>query len=220
MTSIVVHSANFYLSNRDVTWRDSDYQSHSIVKSYKDEEWKYYVNIPFVSSKRLTFQDRELIRSKVNPRLGQRIRGNISSEVYIVPVPDSAAFVGSGDEGRAFRLSRELASEVGHLAEPCVALRWRCPRTPQHVQSGMRRMTQYLGQLSLVEVPSRPVVLVDDMITSGSQMLACANILEAAGCVVLFGVVVGKRALNQVADPLSWDVEVFQQDEQRSLFAE
>jgi len=53
--------------------------------------------------------------------------------------------------------------------------------------------------------------MIDDMVTSGSQMLACTYLLRKAGVRVPFGMAVGRVSSVQTSTTLAWDEQTIEQ---------
>lgn len=94
-----------------------------------------------------------------------------SHSIGIVPVPNSGATANN----RSFR-TMELAQKIAALApgklRALPALRWRRPLVPAH-RGGPRNPNALLENLALIRKPDSPVVLFDDVMTSGGHMVAC-----------------------------------------------
>lgn len=113
------------------------------------------------------------------------------SSFSLVPVPSKDGTMGNGSF-RSLDMTREAVKGtilVGHVFG---GLRWKEKLTKAH--EGDRRSRAVLAPLLSVDasLKGRRVILVDDLVTKGSSLLASADVLEKAGAKVLGAVVCGK----------------------------
>jgi predicted amidophosphoribosyltransferase len=107
----------------------------------------------------------------------------------VVPVPTSAL--------RSLSRGFDPAAEIGHA----LAIRAGLELTPCLVRRGAgrqvgRRRAERLGRPPRIEAEApvpRGVVLVDDVLTTGATISACARALRAAGAVRIFAVTFARR---------------------------
>jgi adenine/guanine phosphoribosyltransferase-like PRPP-binding protein len=83
-------------------------------------------------------------------------------------------------------------------------------RDPQHRGSGYRYPELFQDQMTLLRKPKHPVVLFDDVMTSGSQMTAAARLLQDAGHLPIQAMVVGRVTRTQEDKMLGWESEALQ----------
>jgi predicted amidophosphoribosyltransferase len=107
----------------------------------------------------------------------------------IVPVPSAPLRLRSRGFDPAGEIAAELAERAGVPLGPCLA------RRGERRQVGKRR-AQRIGQPPRIRVradvpPS--VLLVDDVLTTGATLTACARALREAGAVRVVGVTFARR---------------------------
>jgi ComF family protein len=108
------------------------------------------------------------------------VREPIQADV-VVPVPLAPLRL----RGRGFNQARLLADQVSHTvgAEVVDAL-VRAERRPQRTLAAVERLSNLTGAITCASpdaVVGRRVLLVDDVVTTGATISACADTLAAAG---------------------------------------
>ncbi|HET6998668.1 MAG TPA: phosphoribosyltransferase family protein [Solirubrobacterales bacterium] len=107
----------------------------------------------------------------------------------IVPVPPAPSRLRRRGFDPAGELAAALAERLGTPLEPCLA------RRGGRRQVGRRR-SERLGQpprIHATGVAPRSVLLVDDVLTTGATMTACAQALRAAGAARVVAVTFARR---------------------------
>lgn len=107
----------------------------------------------------------------------------------IVPVPAAPSRLRRRGFDPAGELAAALAERLGVPLEPCLARRGR------RRQVGRRR-AERIGQPPRIEATGtapRSVLLVDDVLTTGATMSACAQALRAAGAARVVAVTFARR---------------------------
>jgi predicted amidophosphoribosyltransferase len=107
----------------------------------------------------------------------------------IVPVPPAPPRLRRRGFDPAGELAAALAERLGAPLEPCLA------RRGGRRQVGRRR-AERLGQPPRVHAPGpvpRSLLLVDDVLTTGATMTACAQALRAAGAARVVAVTFARR---------------------------
>ncbi|MBY0258564.1 hypothetical protein [Methylobacterium sp.] len=211
MTSLNTHTFCKYLTTKG-NWRNQDYHSRIIVKSVKGEEFDGYWD-KVIGGKliRLDATNKEYTSRLAASFMGKKLLDLSNKEVTLVPIPNSNACVGGQRNFNTRLFADSIAKSAQERAVVRTAFLWKNPKEKQHKQDGYRHARQFIPLLEVVFKPKRPVVLIDDMITSGSQMLACTYLLRKAGVEVLFGMAVGRQTKIQEDGVLSWDEKIITQ---------
>jgi ComF family protein len=140
---------------------------------------------------RLKYEGRAELASALARLLAPRLRSlELPPRTLLVPVPLHAKRLASRGYNQAALLAQALASAVSLPCAPRLLLRTR--ETERQVgQSRERRLTNAQGafELNRRALSRRPgsagVVLVDDVVTTGSTVRACAQALAAGGVPLL-----------------------------------
>ena len=119
----------------------------------------------------------------------------------VMPVPLSARRAGERGYNQADCLARPLAAHLSVRYHPFGLVRIR--DTPSQVGlSGEARRRNVAGAFNAIPevVVGQRVLIVDDVMTTGSTMEACAKALREAGTEVVYGLTLGRYAMR-VAEP-------------------
>jgi ComF family protein len=140
---------------------------------------------------RLKYEGRAELACSLAQLMAPRLRSlELPSSTLLVPVPLHAKRLASRGYNQAALLAQALASRVGLPCAPRLLLRTR--ETQRQVgQSRELRLTNAQGAFELnPRVLTRRsgrggVVLIDDVVTTGSTVRACAQALAAGGVALL-----------------------------------
>jgi predicted amidophosphoribosyltransferase len=189
----------YYLTDVDVTWRPADYNVRNIVRGLKQEPFNGYSEFRVGGAVRRYNQTNiEQLMPPLMQGVGQRMSTGLQQrEVDIVPIPGSTMAVGAPGTFRIVDLATMFARGYGAQAKVVPAIRWVAPREKAHRQNEVRSPDLYQPRMRLTERPNKPVLLFDDVMTSGSQMTAATRFLREAGFEVVGGCVVARATKTQ-----------------------
>jgi hypothetical protein len=200
--TITVYSLLHYLTEVEgFTWRNQDYTANKIVHVVKGDPIKGYFEVVVVEGKlrvRRRFDQRNgeefipILTGTLATRLSDVVDGNFA----IVPIPNSDATIAKRDQFRTLDHAIRIASTIGSRAVVVPALRWKEEKISAR-KGGSRDPQVHYENLRVVEKPDRPVIIFDDVMTTGSQMIAASRRLQKAGAHLLCGVVVGRATKEQ-----------------------
>jgi hypothetical protein len=203
-----VWSRVYYLTEVEgVTWRAQDYTGHKIVQAVKGKPIKGYFEL-LVGGKVKKFEQSNIgaFMPILFNTIGKKIAELTKGPIDIVPIPNSTAVVGSKDDFKTLSHAEAIAEAVGDRATAIPALRWKVAKKPAH-EGGSRDPQVLFENLRLVKKPSNSVVLFDDVVTTGSQMVAAYRRLSQEGHTPTLGIAIGRATKVQMEHALSWDEE-------------
>lgn len=208
MSQISLGHLLYYLTETDgLKWRNADYDMWIVVKSLKEEDFKGYANFRIGTAlKKITSSNREELVEPVVQTLAQNVRAHVSLPVSVVPIPNSGMAIGEKGTFRNEYLGTLLAKHLGPGATMVPALRWKRKRAKAHMGKEMRSPDLHEPNLVLVQKPPNPILLFDDVLTSGSQMIAAARFLTTNGYPVIFATVVARVTKEQHDAVVKWTV--------------
>lgn len=204
MTSLHIHTCCQYLTAGG-DWRHDDHTARIIVKCVKGEEFGGYRDFPLNGKNtRIDKNSMNAGLELVGSVMASQLLQIVQEAVTLVPVPNSHACVGVAPNFRTLELAKIIARYAGGLATAYPGILWDTPREKQHQAGGWRHASIYIPKIRLVEPIVGPVILIDDVVTSGSQMLACTYVLRKHGLSVPFGMAAGRTTNVQTSDVLTW----------------
>jgi predicted amidophosphoribosyltransferase len=140
--------------------------------------------------------------------VAEKLKEELAPPFDIVAIPNSTATIKDKADCRIFEQARAVASAAGNGVRAIPALRWKRERTPTHKGGGSRDPQEHFENLEVVEKPTQPCVLFDDVLTSGSQMIGASRRLKTSGIVPVVGIVVGRAVKEQKSPVIGWYEEV------------
>lgn len=187
-------------------WRGVDHDAHDFIDAIKDRSINGYSRVPVRGRRRFFDNDN---RQDIVGWFAEMVSDHFTAEpvdgpIVLVPVPGSKVSVAFAGMPRTAQLAQAIATELNDGRIVKDALRWREPMPSANEDGGTRDPAELFNNLVLIEnVDGDRVVLVDDVLTSGGHLQACAEKLRAGGAEVLMAVVAGRADENQVDDPFA-----------------
>lgn len=116
---------------------------------------------------------------------------NGAGDAILIPVPSKDGIKGTATF-RSLEMTREALKGTKLAPHVLAGLRWKQKLTAAH--EGGSRSRAALAPLLEADagVAGKKVILVDDLITKGSSLLAAADVLKKSGATVLGAIVCGK----------------------------
>jgi adenine/guanine phosphoribosyltransferase-like PRPP-binding protein len=204
MTTLKVVQGFKYLTKTEgIVWRQDDYTINKIVKSVKGESFSKYFRRPVDGIYRdFTSVNAHVYVNYMCRKAGIFLAKRVNGPFAIVPVPNSDADLASTVEFRTLHVARLIAKHSPADVETDEFLRWKHKLPKTHSEGGSRDPDVLLSNLHLKYRPDRPVVIFDDVMTSGAHLEAAYRKLEAAGCRVVLAFVFARATKVQEPTPL------------------
>jgi predicted amidophosphoribosyltransferase len=138
--------------------------------------------------KRLLLEHKEHGRLALTPQLGDALARAVAAlgpgPVVLCPVPSARAAVRARGHDHAWRLASAAARALTAAGPPADVARLLAPARRTHDQAGLKtaqRAANLRGALVARRVVSSPVVVVDDVVTTGATLVEAARALRAGG---------------------------------------
>ncbi len=187
---LYVHGGYPSYQESGAQWRNTDYDAFKLVQALKGKPIKGYV----------TLKGRRFTTANPAPAFtifgdwGASVLAKIGGTGYLAPVPSASATTLEGDPKGA-----SLAAAVANLAPSYVALDTFCwqEAMPKSSQGGSRHQQTLFNNLKVRSgLEPQNFVLIDDVVSTGSHLLACARALRHFGHTVEHAIVAAQTVWN------------------------
>lgn len=206
---MIVHFISAYYSEKAHKERakrkQAYWESYLFVWAVKTGQFKTPFTISFRGGRDVKIGKNNIKRAR--SAFGQFITSTFDAEeaprnVLLIPVPSKDA---TNTYKGAYRSFQMLGEAMADRTPPGVlmdGLRW-TKVLPRAHEGGAHRSRANLRKFLSVraDVDGRDVVLVDDVLSTGSSILACKDVLEEAGANVLFAITCGKTVYDFTTKP-------------------
>jgi hypothetical protein len=186
-------------------WRSQDYLVRNLVKSLKGEPFNGYSDFKLGGrAHQINAQDDKPAYALWANWAGVRIRDDLNlGQVTLVPVPSSSQ-TRFGQDTCPVRMANSVAALIPKAAVVGNFLRHKAAQPKAHSEGGTRDADQIEPTLACrVTDTSLPVVLIDDVMTTGGHLKACARVLREHGLTVEHVLLAGRTVWEIVPNPIS-----------------
>jgi len=190
-------------------WRSDDYNVRDYVYALKDRDISKHSWLKVRGTwRKWDNSNRQDVVGWFGQIVAEYFEANpLEAPIMLVPVPGSKVDVNYAGTPRTAQLAEAIAAAVDGMFVGDV-LRQSVPIASANDEGGPRDAATLFKNLALTDdVAGFPVVLVDDVLTSGGHLQACAAKLRQAGADVLMAVVGARADCNQVLEPFAVRIE-------------
>lgn len=200
--SLLVVCFSSYLASTDLPWRAEDYNANKFVHALKEEQINGYALIPTCGTQnRLTNANLGDAAVWFASMVRNYLRdAGVGLPLAVVPVPNSACTTASRTTPRTLRLADAVSSVIHGRTKTVDCLRWKKDLGSASRMGGPRDTDILYRNLHMktgsLQLKSR-VLLVDDVMTSGGHLRACARKIRESGSKVVLAVCGGRTTYEQ-----------------------
>jgi hypothetical protein len=207
-----VISFSTYLTIADgVAWRPDDYNVRDFVLAIKGKEIAGYASVRCRREwKRFESSNREDVVGWFGEMVAEYADGQpLPDSCVLVPIPGSRVDVRFQGTPRVTALAEAVAAALPSSPPMRDVLQWDSPIVSSRLMAGTRDVAALYRRLRLIgTVEGERVVLVDDVLTLGGHLRACAAKLRSAGADVLLGLCAARADQVPAKDPFAVRCEI------------
>ena len=186
----------------DIDWRSTDHTASKMVKALKGDPINGYFDIK-VAGKHRRFDQSNITEfvDRIPRALSRMIIRHHDAPATIVPIPNSHVIAPNTADFKTRDLANKIAAESGGRFTVSPALVFRevqqksragGPRDPEHFENAYRVVRDVKG----------PIILLDDVCTSGSHLIAAHRVLHRDSSPVILASTFGRTTKEQHKEPI------------------
>ena len=181
MTLMVhVHGGYPSYAGSGEAWNDADYEAMKLVKALKGLPFKGYASLLTPTGALVTVRENDTVGAfRI---FGEWAAAKLAelgvADGVLMAVPSSSC-IGMGTDAKGQKLV-EAIRQRSTAFQPIDGLWWK-EEFNKSAKGGTRNSAALEANLVVREGPTSKVVLVDDVVSSGGHLLACARALRAKG---------------------------------------
>lgn len=185
-------------------WADTDWDAMKMVKALKGLPFKRSATITSVTGQRVTFTENH--RDPAFQLWGQWASAKLAqiglSEAILMAVPSSSCVTQGGDAK-----GKRLMTAIQRVSPKNIAIDglWWTEAKEKASAGGSRDADVLKANLTVRDGPQSTIVLVDDVVSSGGHLLACARALRERGHTIEHALCVAQTVNSHPAN--MWAIE-------------
>lgn len=196
-----------YLTDVEAEWRDQDHTASKMVKALKGDVINGYFEIPIAG--KVTRFDQNNVHNfvaRIPPALAKHIMRHCDGPATIVPIPNSHIVSPSTQGFKTLDLAKSIAQSSSGKFTVAPALVFKEPQ--DKARNGGPRHADYLEDAyKVIGNVSGPIILLDDVCTSGGHMIGAYRRLHGSKSPVILACTFGRTTRTQRDNPIGLHVD-------------
>jgi hypothetical protein len=192
-----------YLTDVSVKWRGIDHTSSKMVKALKGDQINGYFEYQIAGRvRRFDQANIKEFLDRVPLALAKLMVRHVSSNATIVPIPNSHVIDVQSQNFRTLELAKAVARSSNGQFQAVPALVFTEPQVKSR-EGGPRDPYYFEGVYRLVTDVQGPIILLDDVCTSGAHMIGACWRLNSSRRNIILGATFGRTTDVQLSAPIS-----------------
>jgi hypothetical protein len=207
LASLKLISLCAYLTDSDAEWRAEDHRATKMVKAIKGDPIKGYFHCVVGGHRRNYDQSNvhEFV-DRIPPALAKNILRHHDGEATIVPIPNSHVISAATPDFKTLDFAKKIAQHSGGKLKVAPALAFREVQKKSR-EGGPRQAPHFEMAYKVLEQPNGPIILFDDVCTSGGHLIAAHRLLHREHSPVILACTFGRSTKQQLEDPIGLRAE-------------
>jgi len=181
MPDISIETYFRHCTDKNVPRQTEEWRSLGAARLVKGENFNFTFQFKIgAMTAPVTNRDRKPFLGEMCKLAAVRVLQKYGRNVCIVPIPNSDGTVASPKPFATLVMARAIATALGPPSDATDAIRWKSNPGKAHKNERARDVENHIYNMKLMRRPAQKVVLFDDVVTTGSQLFAAKELLEAA----------------------------------------
>jgi predicted amidophosphoribosyltransferase len=190
-----------YLTNVDIAWRDEDHAALKFVKAVKGRTFGGYAWEPVVDKCKRLNQGNADDAIDWFAKMAAAYLQDHTTKVVLTPIPNSHCTQANGEIPRTTGIAAAVATRLGIEVLDC--LRWKEGMLPSS-HGGTRNPQELYDNLVDIQEPAKSkIILIDDVHTTGSHLVAAKAYLRAKKATCVMAVCAGRTVWAPQENPFA-----------------
>ncbi|WJR74939.1 phosphoribosyltransferase [Bradyrhizobium sp. NP1] len=207
MANLKLISICAYLTDSEAEWRAEDHRATKMVKAVKGDPIKGWFH-SYVGGQRRVYDQNNVqdFVSRIPPALAKNILRHHEGAATIVPIPNSHVTSATTPNFKTLEFAQKIAEQSGGQFKVSQALVFHEPQKKSR-EGGPRQASHFLKAYKVLERPKGPIILFDDVCTTGGHLAAAHSLLHDEDSPVVLACAFGRTTKKQLDEPIGLRAE-------------